>query len=218
MSASTSWRKVATVGYAVFVTAYFVNYFGGCGVQAIDDVVKTLPVLFLGAVAICAAGRVGLLSCALLLSAAGDLAGEHHLFLWQVGLFLAAHIAYAIHFFSRAHIDRMGLVLSALLVCASVALGAYLLPHIANSAERIACGAYIAVISVMALSVIVRQSAWRWLGIAAAMLFIFSDGCIAVNKFVAHIPHAGVWIMATYFVAQYLFALIYLREQKGRRR
>lgn len=120
--------------------------------------------------------------------------------------------------FSRAHIDRTGLGLSALLVCASLALGAYLLPHIANSAERIACGAYIAVISVMALSAIVRQSAWRWLGIAAAMLFMFSDGCIAVNKFVAHIPHAGVWIMATYFVAQYLFALIYLREQESRRR
>ncbi len=217
MSARTFWRKVATVGYAVFVTAYFVNYFGGCGVQAIDDVVKTLPVLFLGAVAICAAGRVELLSCALLLSAAGDLAGEHHLFLWQVGLFLATHIAYAIHFFYRAHIDRTGLGLSALLVCASVTLGAYLLPHIANSAELSACGVYIAVISVMALSVIVRQSAWRWLGIVAAMLFMFSDGCIAVNKFVAHIPHAGVWIMATYFVAQYIFALIYLREQEGKR-
>lgn len=206
--------KTMTIGYAVLVAAYFVNYGGGGGSQLLDDMVKTLPVLLLSLCAWLAGGRGWqLLPLALLFSAAGDWAGEHRLFLWQVGLFLVAHIAYAVHFFCKARIDRAGLTCSALLVCASVALASFLLPHIASTAERIACGGYIAVISTMAAGAIMRQGSWRWLGVAAALLFMFSDSCIAWNRFVERIPHAGVWIMSTYFVAQYIFARIYLQER-----
>lgn len=204
-----------TIGYAVLVTAYFVNYGCGGGSQLLDDAVKTLPVLLLSLCAWLAGGRGWqLLPLALLLSAAGDLAGEHRLFLWQVGLFLAAHIAYAVHFFGKARIDRAGLTCSALLVCASVALASFLLPHIASTVERIACGGYIAVISTMAVGAIMRQGVCRWLGVAAALVFMFSDSCIAWNRFVERIPHAGVWIMTTYFVAQYIFARTYLQERR----
>ena len=204
-----------TAGYAVSVAAYFLNYALGGDAQAIDDAVKVAPVVILCATTWIAGGRGWqLLPLALLLSAAGDWAGEHRLFLWQVGLFLAAHIVYAVCFFRRAHIDRAGLILTALLIGASLALGAFLLPHIASMAERIACGCYIAVISVMAVAAVMRRGVWRRAGVVAALLFMFSDSCIAWNRFVERIPHAGIWIMTTYFAAQYIFARIYLRERR----
>ena len=40
--------------------------------------------------------------------------------------------------------------------------------------------------------------------IYGAALFVISDACIAVNKFIAPFPKAGVVIMITYILAQYL--------------
>lgn len=37
-----------------------------------------------------------------------------------------------------------------------------------------------------------------------AILFMISDSLIAINKFLEPLPMAGVWIMVTYIVAQYL--------------
>lgn len=37
-----------------------------------------------------------------------------------------------------------------------------------------------------------------------AILFMISDSLIAINKFLEPLPMAGVWIMITYIVAQYL--------------
>ena len=49
----------------------------------------------------------------------------------------------------------------------------------------------------------------------AAMLFIFSDSCIAYNRFVEHIPNATMWIMTTYYAAQGIFCMLHLtREEK----
>ena len=216
MSVGVSGRAM-TAGYAVLVAAYFLNYAFGGDSQAIDDAVKVAPVLLLCTATWLAGGRGWqLLPLALLFSAAGDLAGEHRLFLWQVGFFWKAHAVYAIYFLRRAHIDRAGIILTVMLAGAGISLGAVILPHIASVAERIACGAYMTVISTMAVSAILRRGAWRWFGVAAALLFMFSDSCIAWNRFVERIPHAGVWIMTTYFAAQYIFARIYVQERRTR--
>jgi uncharacterized membrane protein YhhN len=37
-----------------------------------------------------------------------------------------------------------------------------------------------------------------------AILFMISDSLIAINKFLEPLPMAGIWIMTTYIVAQYL--------------
>lgn len=37
-----------------------------------------------------------------------------------------------------------------------------------------------------------------------AILFMISDSLIAINKFLEPLPMAGIWIMVTYIVAQYL--------------
>lgn len=53
----------------------------------------------------------------------------------------------------------------------------------------------------------------KWFYAVAALIFMASDATIAFNKFVGHIPNAGVIIMATYFAAQYIFARLYIEEQ-----
>ncbi|MBQ5854344.1 MAG: lysoplasmalogenase, partial [Alistipes sp.] len=50
--------------------------------------------------------------------------------------------------------------------------------------------------------------------IVAALLFVFSDSCIAWNKFIARFDYAGLAIMTTYFTAQFIFANLALRERK----
>jgi uncharacterized membrane protein YhhN len=46
-----------------------------------------------------------------------------------------------------------------------------------------------------------KAGSWVLLG---AMSFLLSDALLAINKFVAPIPMAGLWVMLTYITAQYL--------------
>ena len=48
-----------------------------------------------------------------------------------------------------------------------------------------------------------------------AILFIISDSLIALSKFVVDIPLSGLWIMATYVVAQYLIVQGLLVSRKA---
>lgn len=50
-----------------------------------------------------------------------------------------------------------------------------------------------------------------------AILFMISDSCIAVNKFLCHgtMPLAGVWIMGLYMAGQYLIVLGMLKNESA---
>ncbi|MGN0006837.1 MAG: lysoplasmalogenase [Alistipes sp.] len=207
-----------TSGYIALVAVYFGNAVLGDGdLTLFDEMVKTAPLLFLGAIVAMEQYRgARLLAAALLLSAVGDWAGERGLFLSQVGSFMAAHVAFALYFLRRTKADAAGILLSVALVATGIAAGAFLLPHIGSLTERVMCGGYIAAILTMAVSAILRQGVWRWAGAGAALLFIFSDGCIAWNRFVEPLPYAGLWIMSAYFAAQYIFAIIGLKEGEGK--
>lgn len=177
---------------------------------------KTLPVLFLSM----ATWRVGrsdgmlpLIPLALLLSSMGDLAGDLHAFLWQIGLFAAAHTAYIIGFLRRRRPTRASLAAAAVLVAAAALLGTYIASRIPGATEQTFVIVYIAVITLMAISSVLQGSRFRWLYAAAAAVFMFSDSCIAWNRYVTHLPHATAWIMSTYFVAQYTIARLYIAEK-----
>ena len=43
-----------------------------------------------------------------------------------------------------------------------------------------------------------------WLTLSGAIIFMVSDSILAINKFIGEIPSAGVLIMLTYIVAQFL--------------
>ncbi len=204
-----------TAGFAALVIVYAASF-------AADDpawlrpAAKTLPVLFLS---ICAwrAGGSGLsfVPVALLLSSMGDLAGDLHAFLWQIGLFAAAHTAYIAAFCRRRRPTRGAVIFVVMLALAAAALAGYFISHVGDSTEKICIRIYIAVITCMCATAALQQSSYRALYAAAALVFIFSDACIAWNKYIEPIPHAAVWIMSTYFAAQYTIARLYIRERLG---
>ena len=204
---------ITTILFAALVVAYFSCPALGFDGQLMRDLVKTSPVLFLCLATLIGGWRSrGVLPLALLFSACGDLAGEHKEFILQIAMFAIAHIAYFAHFIRRATIDRTSIVLWSILGAMVIALGVIVIGHISKPTEAVACSIYIVIIATMAGSAIACRSPHRVWNIAAALLFIFSDSCIAINRFVEHIPHAGLLIMTTYFTAQYIFATVYLKE------
>jgi uncharacterized membrane protein YhhN len=71
-----------------------------------------------------------------------------------------------------------------------------------------AVAVYVTVIALMAGQAMGRArtfqlSSARWVG-TATCVFMLSDALIAVDRFVAHIPLAPLWILSTYYVAQWL--------------
>ena len=53
-----------------------------------------------------------------------------------------------------------------------------------------------------------------WLVLTGAILFVFSDSAIAVNKFSFPFKYSGIVIMATYVIAQYLIITGYIRQYR----
>ena len=84
---------------------------------------------------------------------------------------------------------------------------------------KLAVAAYVAVIALMAAQAIGRATVLRDAGAVAVALgassFMASDTLIALNRFVAPIPLAGLWILSTYYTAQILIVL-HLRPQPRR--
>lgn len=62
---------------------------------------------------------------------------------------------------------------------------------------------YIIVISIMGWSAIMSGNKWAIIG---SLFFIISDSILSWNMFVSSINHSSVWIMLTYYVAQFLIA------------
>lgn len=218
MTGGAKYATLLRIGFGLLAAVYFLNYFFGCRHGIIADAVKTSPVLFLSIVTWSAGGfRPQLFPAALLFSAIGDLFGERGMFILQIAMFAVAHILYTLFFLQRAHCNRRSLSSVALLAVAGISFGIYIVPHISDSLERLFCGGYIFIISAMTASALLQRCRHKWLYVAAASIFMISDGCIAWNKFIGHIPHAGVIIMTTYFAAQYIFARLYIAERARQR-
>ncbi len=214
MTTAAKHTIVVRIGFALLVAVYFFNYFFGCRHGIIADAVKTSPVLFLSIATWSAGGfRPRLFPAALLFSAIGDLLGERGMFVLQIAMFAVAHIFYTLFFLQRVHCNRCSLLSVTVLATASILLCAYILPHICDPVERLLCGAYIFIISAMTASTILQRCPHKCLYVIAALVFMASDATIAFNKFVGHIPYAGIIIMATYFAAQYIFVRLYIAER-----
>lgn len=71
---------------------------------------------------------------------------------------------------------------------------------------KLPVGAYLTVILVMVLSALAIPEAAPILGLGA-ILFMFSDSIIALDKFRAPIPYRGILVWTTYYGGQVLMAL-----------
>ena len=203
--------RVAVVTFLLFVCLYFCRSLFPISGQVWMDITKCAPVLFLSIATWCAGGS-RFMPLALLLSAAGDLAGEEHIFLLQLSLFALAHIAYIVYFAKNAIFGRKGAVVACLWGIVMLSLGCFIIPHITSTVVQVACSVYVLMIGTMALFAFMNRGSYRVLNIIAALLFVASDSCIAINKFVGKFEYAGIIIMTTYFAAQLIFAYVHIRK------
>lgn len=152
---------------------------------------------------------------ALVASAAGDLMGAQHIFIAQVAYFALAHVFYIVDFSRAASWRGRWARLAALAVVA----GGYLwliLSHIESAAEMAAVGIYGVIIFLMAACAVTqvrRHAVWY---AVAALLFVFSDGLIVFNKYVAAVPCEDVLVMMTYYAAQGMFAYLMIGRNMSR--
>lgn len=157
-----------------------------------------------------AEGRFGLL---LLAGLAASLAGDvflmlgAHLFVPGLASFLVAHLFYIALFASGVGLfPRLWAVAATLAVGA--AMYAFLWTSGLPSGLRVPVGLYVVVIASMAAQAIGRAAVLRDAPARAvalgAVVFMLSDSLLAFNRFVAPLPLASLWVLATYYVVQWL--------------
>lgn len=80
---------------------------------------------------------------------------------------------------------------------------------------QIPLGVYIAILIVMSAFAILRKQSLNGYGmvVTGAILFLISDYLIGYNRFVSNIDLAGIYIMLTYGVAQFLIVHGYMQSE-----
>ncbi|UJB21768.1 MULTISPECIES: lysoplasmalogenase [Lysobacter] len=147
----------------------------------------------------------------LLLSTCGDvflmLPGDW--FVFGLGSFLCAHLAYLAGLCGRA---RLFAVMWPLLAYAALAAGvlAIVWPHLPG-ALRVPVIVYVAVLATMAAQAAVVWRRWPVPATALAALggafFVASDATLAIDRFAAPFGAASLAVLATYWIAQTLIGL-----------
>ena len=131
-------------------------------------------------------------------------------FLLGLGSFLLAHLCYLFAFFKYKSNETGWLkskpIFALPLLFLLIGFNSYLIPDIAQ-AMQIPVLAYSFVISLMTFSVFnlggkINRPIFKTL-FAGALLFMFSDMTIAVNKFKSPVPYAHICIMLTYLLGQF---------------
>lgn len=167
----------------------------------------------------------------LFFSLAGDIAllfggGGGNFFLIGLAAFLVAHVFYSIAFFRDYKYDpqaskKVGHLMLFLMAAFTIAFYIWLRPYLAEM--KIPVMAYMVVISTMAILAGYRYQRVNPLSfqliLAGAIFFIVSDTLLAINKFVMPFLYSGVFIMATYMLAQFLItmgALVRVVASKGK--
>jgi len=157
-----------------------------------------------------AEGSFGLL---LLAGLAASLAGDvflmlgAHLFVPGLASFLVAHLFYIALFASGVGLFPRRQALAATLAVGA-AMYAFLWSQGLPAGLRIPVGLYVMVIASMAAQAIGRAAVLGGADARAvalgAVVFMLSDSLLAFNRFVAPLPLASLWVLATYYVAQWL--------------
>lgn len=166
-----------------------------------------------------ASGFNKLILSGLVLSLFGDFfllfAGRDvYFFLYGLISFLIAHILYSFAFFRDFKNDPQAPKLYGhlmLFVMGIFSLSYYSWIRDYLNDFRIPVMAYMFVISIMAILAGYRYRRVNGLSFRliyfGAILFVISDSILAYNKFVEPYPLAGILIMATYMIAQYLITV-----------
>ena len=209
-------QKIALVaGFLILAVLYFFVGDWGCDWLICRRWVA-VPTLFATVATALNFKRGGwLIPLALLASSAGDWAGAMGEFIFQIAFFAVAHIFYIADFAPKCKFTIKRIVALVLFSAIVLPFLGYVLMHIGDRVEMIAVAIYGVLIYSMGFTALIQNRKFSMFYAIAAMLFIFSDSCIAYNRFVEHIPNATMWIMTTYYAAQGIFCTLHLtREEK----
>ncbi|MBQ2018773.1 MAG: lysoplasmalogenase [Alistipes sp.] len=209
-------KKIALVaGFLILAVLYFFVGNWGCDWLICRRWVA-VPTLFATLATALNFKRGGwLIPLALLASSAGDWAGAMGEFIFQIAFFAVAHIFYIADFAPKCKFTLKRIVALVLFSAIVLPFLGYVLMHIGDRVEMIAVAIYGVLIYSMGFTALIQNRRFSMFYAIAAMLFIFSDSCIAYNRFVEHIPNATMWIMTTYYAAQGIFCTLHLtREEK----
>lgn len=209
-------QKIALVaGFLILAVLYFFVGEWGCDWLICRRWVA-VPTLFATVATALNFRRGGwLIPLALLASSAGDWAGAMGEFIFQIAFFAVAHIFYIADFVPKCKFTLKRTVALVLFSAIVLPFLGYVLMHIGDRVEMIAVAIYGVLIYSMGFTALIQNRRFSMFYAIAAMLFIFSDSCIAYNRFVDHIPNATMWIMTTYYAAQGIFCTLHLtREEK----
>ncbi|MDE6340487.1 MAG: lysoplasmalogenase, partial [Muribaculaceae bacterium] len=102
------------------------------------------------------------------------------------------------------HKVRSAGIITATVVCLVpfVFAARYILPAVRVVPIRIGCTVYALLLLTSLWTSIVRAfSLKKYIAMIGCSIFLISDFTIAWNKFTEHIPHAGLYIMITYYAA-----------------
>lgn len=199
---------MAACAVATMLSAHFGAFSGYAILKPLTMVLALVCVATLGRPSARPMTRAWLM-LGLLLSMVGDVC-----LLWDtrfvLGLaaFLCAHGAYLCML--RRDSARWMPSIPALLACATTggALYVYLWTHGLPEGMRLPVLAYVWVIAAMAAQAIGRATVLRtrsaWYVGLGAISFMASDSILAFNQFVQPVPAAYLWVLGTYYLAQWL--------------
>ncbi|WP_239615597.1 lysoplasmalogenase [Cohnella mopanensis] len=134
--------------------------------------------------------------------------GDGLLVWFIVGLssFLIGHLFYMTAFFSKRSLSKLRVATIIPIALYAAFMGNELIHALIRDDKHtliVPVIVYVAVISLMAWSAILSGNK---LAIAGSLLFVTSDSILSWNLFVSDVAYSGVWIMTTYYAAQFLMA------------
>ncbi len=145
-----------------------------------------------------------LLTVGLLFGSLGDIyltnPGEIF-FMLGLGSFLIGHIFYIIYFIKNFKFNLKGLLISSIILFASIGVSSWILPNIQQDL-KIPVLVYIIVITTMAITTTFYQH-WNIFAIVGSVLFLISDSMIAIDRFVQSFAYAQLGIMIFYYLGQW---------------
>lgn len=200
------YMKNMLIGISILFGFYYIFFFDTIP-AGWEMVFKLIPMLLFIALALYQTKRndhyavficIGLIFCAV---------GDYTLQWFIVGLtfFLTGHLFYIIAF-SR-HKGTLPLYAKVLFLLYGLVMAVSLMSTLLQKGETVlsfAVLAYIAIILTMGWTAMKTNNRFT---MVAALLFIFSDSTLAINRFMVDVPAAHELIMLSYYSAQLLFAI-----------
>ncbi|GEM68108.1 membrane protein [Sphingobacterium mizutaii NBRC 14946 = DSM 11724] len=148
---------------------------------------------------------------------------NENMFVAGLASFLIGHILYVIAFSKQTSAKALSKHKSYILIAGILASFSYYLYSILKPSLgplKIPVILYIIVIAAMAFFAYTRRYQTNTLSfiicLIGALLFIFSDSILALNKFVAYLANSGLYIMSSYILAQYFITLGIILDKKTR--